>query len=380
MNEIYLDNASTTQLSKEVYKSMHPYLLENFENPSSLYTKGIKNKKTINQCRSRIADIINADSKEIYFCSGGSEANNWAIKGIAFNSNDKKEIITSKIEHHSISNTCEFLAKHGFNIKYVDVDEKGFIDLTHLNELINDNTLMISIMMANNEIGTIQNLKEISKICKSRNIVFHTDAVQAACHIPIDVKELNVDLMSISAHKFHGPKGTGCLYIKNRIEIENLIHGGKQENWKRAGTENVANIVGMAKAMELAYENLNTESERQRKLSQLFVDKINSITKNIKLNGPNIGLNRLPGNINLSFKNSDGSLISYLLGKCGIYVSTGSACNSGTIAPSHVLQAINVPDDYINGSIRISLGKDTTMEDIEIASNELIKIINDNKV
>ncbi|QVK17391.1 IscS subfamily cysteine desulfurase [Mycoplasmatota bacterium] len=378
MRDFYFDYASTTQIRKEVYEEMIPYLHNEYGNPSSLYEIGINNKKVINQCRKKIASLLNAKGNEIYFCSGGSEANNWALKGIAFSSSTKKEIITTKIEHHAVLHTCSFLEKIGYIVHYLNVNEEGFIDIDELEKTINDNTLMVSIMMANNEIGTIQNIKKIGKLCKEKNVIFHTDAVQAIPHIQLDVEALHIDLLSISAHKFYGPKGIGCLYIQNGIEIENLIHGGGQEKGKRAGTENVAYIVGMRKALELIYQDIHEHNMKERFLSQKLYALLKEKIKDIKLNGPEIGNNRLPGNLNLSFKGIDGALMSYELNKEGIAVSTGSACNSGSIEPSHVLQAIQVPDEYIKGTIRITLGKDTTIDDIEVISQSIIAYINKN--
>ncbi len=365
MKPVYFDYASTTHIRKEVYDEMIPYLQKEYGNPSSLYDMGIKNKKVINQCRKRIAKLLNAKSSEIYFCSGGSEANNWALKGIAFKHTKKKEIITTKIEHHSVTHSCEFLERMGYDVKYLDVDDLGFIDFGQLKNIISSNTLMVSIIMANNEIGTIQDIKKIGQLCKDWGVIFHIDAIQAMPHIKMDVKNLPIDLMSVSAHKFYGPKGIGFLYIRNGIEVENLIHGGAQEKEKRAGTENVPYIVGMTKALELAYQEMDEDVKRERMLAQKLFSILKDNIKDIKLNGPDIGINRLPGNINLSFKGIDGSLLSFELNKAGICVSTGSACNSGSIEPSHVLQAIKVPKEYINGTIRITLGKETTSDDID---------------
>ncbi|HEY8364386.1 MAG TPA: cysteine desulfurase family protein [Haloplasmataceae bacterium] len=369
MKTIYLDYASTTNIREEVFEAMLPYLKSEYGNPSSLYDLGISNKKVLNNCRKQIASIINAKKEEIYFCSGGSEANNWAIKGVAFASNVKKEIITSKIEHHSVLNACHFLEKMGYKVHYLDVDNEGFINIDSLKKAINENTLLVSVMMANNEIGTIQNIKEIGAICRSNKVLFHTDAIQAISNIPIDVNELNIDLMSVSAHKFYGPKGIGFLYIREKSEIENLIHGGNQEKNKRAGTENVAYIVGMTMALELSVKDRDNDIKKEREFSQILLSKLQRIIPNMRLNGPEIGERRLPGNLNLSFKGLDGSLLSYELSKAGICVSTGSACNSSSIEPSHVLQAIKVPKEYINGTIRITLGKYTTLEDINTVVN-----------
>jgi|SRR5690554_3994867 len=373
MKTIYFDYASTTKIRKEVYQVMLPYLKEEYGNPSSLYNIGIKNKKIINQSRKRIASLINAQGNEIYFCSGGSEANNWALKGVAFRNNNDKEIITSKIEHHSVLNTCHFLENLGYIIHYLDVDSNGFIDFKQLEDTINDKTILVSIMMANNEIGTIQNIKKIGSLCKEKGILFHTDAIQGISHIPVDVVDLNIDLMSVSGHKFYGPKGIGFLYIRSGVEIENLIHGGKQEREKRAGTENIAYIVGMAKAFELVYQEINKQIVKDRELTSDLYNGLKKEISYMRLNGPEIGKTRLPGNLNISIKNIDGSLLSYNLNKKGICVSTGSACNSDKIESSHVLQAIKVPDEFIKGSIWITLGIDTTAHDIEIIKKTIIE-------
>lgn len=380
LRHIYLDYSATTPMSKEVYSEMESCFYNYFGNPSSMHHFGTKSKRAINSARERIASCINSQANEIYFCSGGSEANNWALKGVALRSSEKKEIITTAIEHHSIINTCKFLEKHGFKVKYMDVDKHGFVDLRKLERAITKNTLLVSLMMANNEIGTIQDFKSVGEICREKNVIFHTDAVQAVGHIEINLNEINADLLSMSSHKFYGPKGVGCLYIRNGIDLENLIHGGGQEKNKRAGTENTLGIMGMAKALELEIESLSAESERQRRLCRLFMERLTGQCSNIRINGPQIGDNRLPGNLNISFRNVDNLMLSYLLDKKGIYISTGSACNSDSIEPSHVLKAIKVPDEYINGSIRISLGKKTTKDDIEIACSEIIDVISNNKI
>ncbi len=372
---IYSDHASTTQVRQEVYHAMLPYLFQEYGNPSSLYEIGTANKKVINKCRMQIATLLNAKASEIYFCSGGSEANNWALKGIAFRAKDKKEIITTKIEHHSIIHTCEFLEKLGFIIHYLAVNDEGFINLKDLEKTMNENTLMVSIILANNEIGTIQNIKAIGALCKKKDIIFHTDAVQAVSHIPLDLASLNVDLMSISAHKFYGPKGVGCLYIRNGIELENLIHGGGQEKGKRAGTENVANIVGMSKAFELIQKEMSQQNKMESELSEVLYKKLKTSIPDMKLNGPKLGGKRLPGNLNISFKGIDGNDLSFQLNQDEIYVSTGSACDSNSIEPSHVLKAIHVEESYIHGSIRISLGKESTLDDITKISQAIIKYV-----
>jgi cysteine desulfurase len=359
----YFDHASTTPLHSEVLTEMLPYLKEQYANPSSMYDSGIQHKKILNQTRKKVGELLNCSHKEIYFTSGGSEANNWAIKGIAHRYPEKKEIITTAIEHHSVLRVCEFMERIGYTVHYLEVDEAGFVNLTQLEQLMNDHTLLVSIILANNEIGTIQDLATISKLCRRKGVFLHTDATQAMCHIPIDFTVLDVDLLSFSAHKFYGPKGIGCLYIREGIEIENLIHGGQQENQRRAGTENLASIIGLIKALEMGIDKMECYNNL-RTLCQLAYHTIESEIPHVRLNGPAIGENRLASHLHFSFQGIDGSELLYELNKQGIYVSTGSACDSETIEPSHVLKAIRVPDDYITGSIRLSFGLDTTREEV----------------
>lgn len=373
--EVYLDNASTTNVSKEVLEAMIPYFRDEFGNPSSLHELGIKNRKVVNKSRNSIAALLNCKKTEIHFTSCGTESINWALKGLAFKNNSKFEIVTTNVEHHATSQTCEFLESLGFTINYLKVDSKGFINIDELRSMVNDNTLVVSIIMANNEIGTIQNIKEISKVCNQASTYLHVDAVQAVCHTSLDLKDLNVDLLSISGHKFHGPKGIGLLYIKEGINIQSLIHGGQQEHKKRAGTENVPYIVGFAKALELGIANLGRYTERLNNYAKLFLKRLDSESFDYILNGPEIGEERLPGNLNLSFKDIDGLVLTYLLDKRGIYVSTGSACDSESIEPSHVIKAIGVPRDYINATVRFSIGNETTSEEVDYVIDNLIDIL-----
>lgn len=373
--KVYLDNASTTKVSKEVLTAMLPYFNEDYGNPSSLHEIGINNRKVINSARNNIANLLNCDHSEIHFTSCGTESINWALKGLAFQNKTKYEIITTNIEHHATLRSCEFLEEMGFTINYLSVDKEGFINLDELRSLVNENTLVVSIIMANNEIGTIQNIKEISSICDQARTYLHVDAVQAVCHSKLDLKELNVDLLSLSGHKFNGPKGIGILYIKNGTNIQSLIHGGQQELKKRAGTENVAYIVGISKALELGISNLEGYQERLNSYANLVIKRLQKENIDFILNGPNIGNQRLAGNLNISFRNVDGSLLTYLLNKRHIYVSTGSACDSESIEPSHVLKAINVPYDYINASVRFSIGVETTKDEIDYFLNNLIDIL-----
>ncbi|MCF7927188.1 MAG: cysteine desulfurase [Candidatus Izimaplasma sp.] len=373
--EVYLDNAATTKVSKPVYEAMKPYFKSSFGNPSSLHNKGIPMRKTINTSKKKIASLLHCAPTELYFTSCGTEATNWALKGLALSPSIKGEIITTRIEHHATTHTVEFLEKLGYIIHYVDVDNDGFIDLFQLEELINNNTLVVSIIYANNEIGTVQNIEKISEICRAHSTYLHVDAVQAITHIPLNLTELQVDLMSISGHKFHAPKGIGLLYIKEGTHIENLIHGGQQENERRAGTENVPYIVGITKAFEEGMKVVEDYNDRLNQFANEILDALKNEEIDFLLNGPKIGENRLPGNLNISFEEIDGSDIIFYLNKAGIYVSSGSACNSEMIEPSHVLKEINVPKDYINGSIRVSIGQFTTHIEITYFIKTLINII-----
>ena len=377
--KVYFDNASTTNVSKEVYEEMKPYFKREFGNPSSLHNKGISNRKIINSSRKKIASLLNCHHKEIVFTSCGSESINFALKGLAFKNKNKGEIITTKIEQHATLHAVEFLESMGYIIHYLDVDKQGFIDLDQLRNLVNDNTLVVSILMANNEIGTIQNMKEISEICNQASTYLHVDAVQVLCHHELDLSALNADLVSFSGHKFHAPKGIGILYIKEGTAIENLIHGGQQENGHRAGTENVPYIVGITKAIELGVFHLQEYRKTLDSYSHYFLEELEKAGIDFVFNGAPIGENRLPGNINISIKGYDGSDVTYYLNKAGIYISTGSACDSESIEPSHVLQAINVPSDYIEASFRFSFGKDTSFEEITYACKTFIKILHELK-
>lgn len=377
--EVYLDNASTTKVSKEVYDSMKPYFKKGFGNPSSLHTKGIEIRKELNACHKKVASLLHCSHKEIFFTSCGTESTNWALKGLAFANKAKSEIITTRIEHHATLHTCDFLEGLGYTIHYLDVDQDGFINIEQLKQLINNNTLVVSIILANNEIGTIQNIEKISEICSLSSTYLHIDAVQAITHMNINLEELNVDLMSVSGHKFHAPKGIGLLYIKEGTKIVNLIHGGQQEKELRSGTENVPYIIGFTKALELGIDKYKDYQKRLNKYADIFLKRLNEAKIDYILNGPKIGENRLPGNLNLSFKDLDGSDITYYLNKNNIYVSTGSACDSTSIEPSHVLKAIEVPSDYIDASIRFSIGEYTTKEELEYSVTTLINIINDLK-
>lgn len=374
MKTIYLDNNATTKTDEEVVKEMLPYLLDNYGNPSSIYKIGRDNRKAIEDAREKVADILNCEPSEIYFTSGGSESDNTAIRGIAHSYRNKgNHIITSKIEHPAVLETCKQLENEGFEVSYINVDENGILDLEELKSKIKDNTTLITVMFANNEIGTIQPIKEIGEIAKERNIIFHTDAVQAVGSIKIDVKELNIDSLSLSAHKFYGPKGIGVLYVKKAVKFEKFIKGGHQEKNKRAGTENVAGIVGLAKAMELAYKDLEEHNKKIKELRDYYVEQIKEKIPYIKINGDME--KRLPGNSNISFRFIEGEGLLLNLDLKGICASSGSACTSGSLDPSHVLLAIGLPHEIAHGSLRISIGKYNTKEEIDYVIENLVEIV-----
>ncbi len=374
MKRIYLDHAATTPVDPAVVETMLPFFTENFGNPSSVYSEGRAAKKNIEAARLQVAQAINADPREIYFTGSGSEADNWAIKGIAMKNKSKgNHIITSTIEHHAVLHTCEYLEKQGFEVTYLPVDKDGLISLEDLKNAIRKETILVSIMFANNEIGTIEPIKEIGEIVKAEGIIFHTDAVQALGNIPVDVKDLNVDLLSISAHKIYGPKGIGALYIRKGVPIDNLIHGGAQERKKRAGTENTAEIIAFGKAAELASDHLETNANHMKTLRDLLIKGIMDNIPQVRLNGhPE---KRLPGNANFCFDYIEGESILLSLDVIGIAGSSGSACTSGSLDPSHVLLAIGLPAGVAHGSLRLTIGKNTTVEDINYVVENLIQII-----
>ena len=366
MNKIvYMDNSATTFTKPEVLEEMLPYFTNNFGNPSSMYKMSDITKKAIAVARERVAKAINAEPSEIFFTAGGSEGDNWALKGIAFaNKNKGNHIITTAIEHHAITHTGQFLEKNGFEVTYLPVDEQGFVSLEQLKNAITDKTILVSIMFANNEIGTIQPIKEIAQICKEKNVYFHTDAVQAVGHVPIDLKDLGVDMLSMAGHKFYGPKGVGAFYIRKGVKIENLIHGGGQEKGKRASTENTPGIVGLGKAIELAVNELPEERARLTKMRDRLMKGLMEKIPYAKLNGPT-GDKRLPNNVNLSFIGVEGETLLLDLDDAGISASTGSACASASLDPSHVLLAIGCKHEVAHGSIRLTLGAKNTEEDID---------------
>ena len=360
----YFDNAATTRVKPEVLNEMLPYLQEQYGNPSSLYTLGRVSKKAIEEARKRVAKLINCEPSEIYFTSCGSESDNTAIKGYCYKNQKKgKHIITSKIEHPAVLHTCKALEKQGFEVTYLNVDKDGIVDLNELMNSIKHNTILISIMFANNEIGTLQPIEEIAKIAKMYNIAFHTDAVQACGNVPIDVQKMGIDMLSLSGHKINAPKGVGALYVKKGIEFEKIIDGGHQEKDKRAGTENVAEIVGLGKACELARINLNSHMEHLQQLRDYYISQMEEKIPNVKLNGSR--KNRLPGNANFSFENVNGEELLFNLDIKGICASGGSACSSGSSEPSHVLMAIGLPRNLAYAALRTTFGDDNTMEEVD---------------
>lgn len=374
MKRVYLDYAATSPVKDEVLKEMLPYFSNIFGNPSSVYSYARESKKAIDNARDIVAATINAKAKEIYFTGSGSEADNWAIKGVASALKNKgKHIITSKIEHHAVLHTCEYLEKEGFEVTYLDVDENGFVNLDDLENSIRKDTVLISIMYANNEIGTVLPIKQIVEIAKRKGVLVHTDAVQAYGNISIDVIDLGVDLLSLSAHKIYGPKGVGALYIKRGTKINSLIYGGAQEMKKRAGTENIAGIIGFAKAAELAIENIEEHATKLKKLRDKLIEEITKTIPHIRLNGDRV--KRLPGNVNICFEYIEGEALLLSLDLVGIAASSGSACTSGSLDPSHVLMAIGLTHEIAHGSLRLSIGDFNTEEDIDYVLKELPPIV-----
>ncbi|WP_315067214.1 cysteine desulfurase NifS [uncultured Clostridium sp.] len=364
MKNVYMDYSATTYVKPEVLEEMLPYFTEKFGNPSSFYGISRETKRSIDKAREQVAEALNCLPDEVYFTGGGSEADNWAIKGIASaHKNKGNHIITTKIEHHAVLHTCAYLEKNGFDVTYLDVDEEGLINLEDLKNAITDKTILVSIMFANNEIGTIQPIKEIGEICREKNIFFHTDAVQAVGNVPVDVKDMNIDMLSLAGHKIYGPKGIGVLYIKKGIKIDNLIHGGAQERNRRAGTENIAAIVGLGKAMELAHNNLEEHMKKLTLLRDKLIDGLLKIPYT-RLNGPK-GDKRLPGNVNVCFRFIEGESILLSLDFKGVCASSGSACTSGSLDPSHVLLAIGLPHEIAHGSLRLTMGEGSTEEDVD---------------
>jgi cysteine desulfurase len=373
---VYMDNSATTFTKPEVLEEMLPYFTEKFGNPSSMYRYSDLSRKAIATARERVAKAINADPKEIFFTAGGSEGDNWALKGIAYaNRNKGNHIITSEIEHHAILHTGKFLEKEGFEVTYLPVDDEGFVKPEDVRAAITDKTILVSIMFANNEIGTVMPIKEIAAVCKEKGVYFHTDAVQAVAHVPVDVQDLGVDMLSMAGHKFYGPKGVGAMYIRKGVKIENLIHGGAQEKGKRASTENTPGIVGIGKAIEIAVAELSEESARLSKLRDKLISGLMERIPHAKLNGPKDGSKRNPNNVNMSFIGVEGETLLMDLDDKGICASTGSACASGSLDPSHVLLAIGCKHEVAHGSLRLTLGAGNTEEDVDYALEVIPEIV-----
>lgn len=372
---IYLDNASTTRMQDDVVNKMINFYTEDFYNPSSIYSSSQRIRTKVEECRALIATTLNAKNNEIFFTSCGSESDNWALKGIALAYASKgKHIITSKIEHHAVLNSAKVLEKNGFEVTYLDVDENGIVDIEALEKNIRKDTILVSIMYANNEIGVIEPISQIGSICKKHNIIFHTDAVQAYAHVNIDVNKENIDLLSASGHKFGGPKGIGFLYKRSNINIPSVIEGGSQEMNKRAGTENVAGIIGMSEAAKKAFENIDNTTKYEKELRDYSINRILTEIPYCRLNGDKYS--RLSNNINISFNFIEGESLLLLLNKYGICASTGSACTSNSLEPSHVLLAIGLPHEIAHGSLRLTLSSQTTKEEMDFVIDKLKDSVN----
>lgn len=371
---IYLDNAATTQVSEEVLNEMLPFFRQTYSNPSAVYSFAGEGKKAVDRARKQSAELIGAKIEEIYFTGGGSESDNWALKATAEAYSSKgKHIITSKIEHHAVLHTCEYLERKGYEVTYLDVDEEGKISLTELKAAIRPDTILISVMMANNEIGTIEPIAEIGKIAHENGVFFHTDAVQAYGHISINVDDMNIDMLSASGHKFNGPKGIGILYIRKGIKIRSFIHGGAQERSRRAGTSNVPGIVGFGKAAEIAGKTMEVKIKKEIALRDHLIERVLSEIPYTRLNGHRT--DRLSNNVNFCFRFIEGESLLILLDQLGVCASSGSACTSGSLDPSHVLLAIGLPHEIAHGSLRITLSEENTLEDIDFVADELKKIV-----
>lgn len=372
--KIYLDNAATTKTRPEVVETMLPYFTELYGNPSSVYEFAAQNKKAVDDARAKIAKVIGADTSEIYFTAGGTESDNWAIKAVVEAYSAKgNHIITTKFEHHAILHTCEYMEKHGIDVTYVDVDEHGIVKLDQLEQAIRPTTILISVMFANNEIGTIQPIKEIGEIAKKHDVLFHTDAVQAFGQVPIDVNDMNISMLSASAHKLNGPKGIGLLYIRKGVKIRSYVHGGAQERQRRAGTENVPGIVGFGKAAEIALATMEERANKERKLRDLLITRVLDEIPYVRVNGDKT--RRLPNNINFSFQFIEGESLLIMLDMNNICASSGSACTSGSLDPSHVLLAIGLPHEIAHGSLRLTLSDENTEEEINYTVDRIKEIV-----
>lgn len=374
MNRIYMDNAATTRVSEPVAQAMMPYLTEVFGNPSSVHSFGREARKALDHARAQVAQALGAEPKEIYFTGCGTESDNWAIRGAAYAHKDKgNHIITTTIEHHAVLHTCEQLEKEGFEVTYLDVDEYGLVDVKALEAAIRPTTVLITVMAANNEIGTLEPIEEIGRVAREHKVLFHTDAVQAIGSVPFDVKRMNIDMLSLSGHKFHAPKGVGALYIRSGVKIDRFIRGGAQERGQRAGTENLASIVGMGRAIELATQNLEAHNAKLSALRDRLIQGILSNIPEVRLNGhPTM---RLPGNVNVSIRYIEGESLLLSLDLKGIAASSGSACTSGSLDPSHVLLAIGLPHEIAHGSLRFSLSEENTEAEVDYVIDTLREIV-----
>ena len=371
---IYMDNAATTAVKPEVLEAMMPYFTDIAGNPSSIHRAGRDARRAVEHAREQVATALGCEKSEVYFTAGGSESDNWAIKGAAIALQKKgRHIITSSIEHHAVLHTCEFLEKNGFEITYLPVDSEGFVRVEDVKNAIREDTILISIMMANNEIGTIEPIAEIGAVCKKHGVLFHTDAVQAIGHVPVDVKAMNVDMLSMSGHKFYAPKGVGALYVRSGVRLENLIEGGAQERSRRAGTENLPAIVGMGKAIEMITAEQQEENARLTAMRDRLIQGILEKIPDSRLNGH--PTRRLPGNVNVSVRFIEGESLLLSLDMVGIAGSSGSACTSGSLDPSHVLLAIGLPHEIAHGSLRLTLGRDNTEQDVDYVLDQLPKIV-----
>ena len=370
---IYLDNAATTKVTEPVFEAMKPFFCEHYANPSAVYSFAAESMKAVDEARQNVADVIGANANEIYFTAGGSESDNWALKATAEAYKDKgKHIITSKIEHHAILHTLKKLEKEGFEVTLLDVHENGMVSAQQVADAIREDTCLVSVMYANNEIGSIQPIAEIGAVCKEKGVIFHTDAVQAVGHVHINVKEENIDMLSLSAHKFHGPKGVGLLYARKGVRLTNIIEGGAQERGKRAGTENIPGIVGMVAALKEANANIDANAEKVSALRDRLIEGLEKIPHSA-LNGDRT--KRLPGNVSFCFEGIEGESLLLLLDAKGICASSGSACTSGSLDPSHVLLAIGRPHEVAHGSLRLTLSEENTQEEVDYIIEETTKVV-----
>ena len=374
MNRIYMDNAATTRVTEPVFEAMKPYFCEKFGNPMSVHSFGRESRRAVEEARRQVAAALNADSREIYFTGCGTESDNWALRGAAYaRGNTRRTLVTTTIEHHAILHTAEQLEKEGFKVVYVPVDEFGIVKLDEMEKAITEDVFLVSVMTANNEIGTIQPIEEIARMAHAKGALFHTDAVQAIDSVKIDVKAMGIDLLSLSGHKFHAPKGVGALYMKNSVHIERLIRGGAQERTQRAGTENLASIVGLGKAIELATADIDAHNAKLTGMRDHMISEILTRIPETRLNGD--ATRRLPGNVNVSVRYIEGESLLLSLDLKGIAASSGSACTSGALDPSHVLLAIGLPHEIAHGSLRLTMNEENTMEEVDTVVEALVEIV-----